>query len=145
MSTLLVVDASVALKWVVAEAGSDEAAGLLTDMAVGAVSLAAPEHLLGEIGNALRKRVAQGILSPTNALAAVEAIAATELEFLGGLERWRRALRAALDWGVTTYDALYVLLALDLGAELITADVRLAGLHERALPVRQLSADEWRR
>lgn len=43
----------------------------------------------------------------------------------GGAGRWFRCLAAALEWGVTTYDALYVLLARDFDAELVTADDRL--------------------
>lgn len=141
MSTPLVVDPSVALKWVVAEVGSDEASALLTDMATGTVSLVAPDHLVGEVGNGLRKRVAQGALNSADALAAFEAIAALELDFAGGLEHWFRSLHAALDWGVTTYDALYVLLALECDAELITADVRLAeSAYDKSLPVRQLGS-----
>ncbi|MGH3444137.1 MAG: type II toxin-antitoxin system VapC family toxin [Nocardioidaceae bacterium] len=96
------MDASVALKWVMDEPGSEQAETLLADLAGGAVSLAAPEHLLGEVGNGLRKRVAQKVL--------------------------------------TADDALYVLLALDLDAELVTADLRLAdAVADRALPVRSLS------
>jgi predicted nucleic acid-binding protein len=134
------VDASVALKWVVTEAGSEQASALLTDLSSGALSLFAPEHLVGEIGNGLRKRVTQNVLSVDDALTALDAVAALELEFIGGSERWFRSLRAALDWQLTTYDALYVLLALDLDAELVTADVRLAeAALEHALPVRQLT------
>jgi len=140
VSTLVVVDASVALKWVVTEAGSDEATSLLTHLADGAVSLVAPEHLIGEVGNGLRKRVAQGVLDADDALAALDAVASLGLEFIGGTERWFRSLPAALDWGVTTYDALYVLLALDLDAELITADLRLVdSALRKSLPVRPLT------
>lgn len=141
MSVVLVVDASVALKWVVREADSDYANALLADLLTGTSSLVAPEHLVGEIANGLRKRVAQGILSSGDALAALDAVDDLGLEYIGGAERWFRSLRAALDWHVTTYDALYVLLAVDLGAELITADGRLAdSARAKSLPVRHLSA-----
>lgn len=139
MSEVLVVDASVALKWVVTEVGSDQASDLLTQMAHGALALVGPEHLAGEVGNGLRKRVAQGVLRADDALSALDAIAALELEFVGGEDRWFRSLAAALDWQLTTYDALYVLLALDLDAELVTADLRLIETaRKRALPVRPL-------
>lgn len=94
MSPLAVVDASVALKWVVTEAGSDAASALLTGMASGEVSLVAPEHLIGELGNGLRKRVAQGVLSADDALAALDAVAGLELKLVGGPDRWFRSLRA---------------------------------------------------
>ena len=139
MTDLLVVDASVALKWVVHETGSTEAAVLLSRVMAGHLSLVAPEHLVGEVGNALRKRVAQRVLLADDAVAALDAVAEIGMELLGGHERWRRSLRAALDWGVTTYDALYVLLAQDLGAELVTADLRLTETaRARSLPVRPL-------
>ncbi len=98
MTVVVVVDASVALKWVVTEAGSDEASQLLADMVDRQLSLVAPEHLVGEIGNGLRKRVAQDTLSTDDALTALDAIAALDLELIGGSERWLRALRAALEW-----------------------------------------------
>lgn len=139
MSTVIVVDASVALKWVVEEAGSEHANALLDGLAAGMTSLVAPDHLIGEVGNGLRKRVAQHHLTVDDALAALEAVAALEIEFVGGTERWFRCLRAAVDWQVTSYDALYVLLAQDLGVELVTADVRLADAAvKRSLPVRAL-------
>jgi len=42
LSRSLVVDASVALKWVITEPGTEEAASLLDEMAAGAVALLAP-------------------------------------------------------------------------------------------------------
>ena len=61
MSATLVIDASVALKWLVTEAGSAAANDLLDRAADGETLLVAPEHLLGEVGNGLRKRVAQRV------------------------------------------------------------------------------------
>ncbi len=127
----------MALKWVVTETGSEEAASLLDEMAAGAVALLAPEHLVGEVANGLRKRVAQNLLTVEDACAALDAIAHLELTFVGGAGRWFRCLAAALGWGITTYDALYVLLAGDFDAELVTADERL---HTAAtgMPIRLL-------
>lgn len=140
MTDVVVVDASVALKWVVTEPGSEQAARLLADFVDGTVTLAAPEHLVGEVGNGLRKRMAQGLLSRPAALEAMQAIADVDLELVTGSERWFRSLRAAVDWSVTTYDALYVLLALDLDAEVVTADARLASAaRDHQLPVRLLA------
>ncbi|MGH3799179.1 MAG: type II toxin-antitoxin system VapC family toxin [Pseudonocardiaceae bacterium] len=135
MSRSLVVDASVALKWVVTEPGSEEAAALLDEMADGAVALLAPEHLVGEVANGLRKRVAQHVLTVEDACSALDAIAHLELTFVGGAGF--RCLPAALNWGITAYDALYVLLARDFDAVLVTADERL---HAAAtgIPIRLL-------
>jgi predicted nucleic acid-binding protein len=141
MNTPVVVDASIALKWVVTEAGSEQANALLDGMNAAALTLSAPEHLVGEVANGLRKRVAQGILTAGDALDALASIAALELDFLDGAARWFRTLRAAMDWQVTADDALYVLLARDLDAELVTADERLvAAARAKSLPVRLLAA-----
>jgi predicted nucleic acid-binding protein len=139
--SLLVVDASVALKWVVAESGTDEANGLLSGRSSGELSLVAPAHLLGEVGNGLRKRVAQRLLSVADALLAMDAIAEIGLDLISDGERWRQTLRGAFSWEVTTYDAIYVLLAIDLGVDLVTADARLVEAARRhSLPVRSLFA-----
>lgn len=137
MSRSLVIDASVALKWVMTEPGSDAATALLDDLATGEVALLAPEHLIGEVGNGLRKRVAQGVLTADDATQALDAIAALELTYVSGSDRWFRCLRAALEWEVTTYDALYVLLAMEFDAELVTAHTRLVAA-TTAAPVRLL-------
>lgn len=139
MSTSVVVDASVALKWVVTEPGTDEAFALLNSMADSAGTIVAPEHLIGDVGNALRRRVAQGVLSADDAAVALDNLAELDLEFDGGSELWFRSLSAALDWGVTTYEALYVLLALNRRTDLVTADLRLVDAARRnSLPVRPL-------
>jgi predicted nucleic acid-binding protein len=56
---------------------------------------------------------------------------------VGGPGRWFRCLPAALEWGITAYDALYVLLARDLDAVLVTADERLHTA-ARGMPIRLL-------
>jgi predicted nucleic acid-binding protein len=133
----LVVDASVALKWVVTEPGSEEAASLLTELAAGAVALLAPEHLVGEVANGLHTRVAQNVLTAEDACAGLEAISHLDLTFVGGPGRWFQCLPAALECGVTAYDALYLLLARDFDAVLVTADERLQAA-TTGLPVRLL-------
>ena len=130
------VDASVALKWAVNEPGSTEANDLLDLSRASDLLLVAPEHILGEIGNGLRKQVAQQALTADSAVAAMVAIHEVGLELVAGAQRWVATLADALCWTVTTYDALYVRLALDLDCELVTADRRLVQAGRRArLPV----------
>jgi predicted nucleic acid-binding protein len=114
---------------------------LLDERNAGTLALSAPEHLVGEVANGLRKRVARGHLSVDEALSSFEELAGLDLDFVSGTERWFRTLQAATDWQVTTYDALYVLLAGDLETEVVTADQRLLdAARESSLPVRSLSA-----
>lgn len=141
MSALIASDTSVALKWVVDEPGSDAASALLTDMIAGELTLVAPEHLIGEVSNGLRKRVAQKILTPDHAVAALDAIAALDMELVSGPARWFRCLPSALDWHMTTYDALYVQLAAELRTHVVTADQRLPdSAQQHDLPVQVLAA-----
>lgn len=136
----LVVDASVAIKWVVDEPGSDAAQELLDDHLSDTTPLLAPEHLVGEVGNGLRKLVGRGLIDRRDAMAALGDLVDLEIGFLDSVAVWPRTLEAALEWQLTTYDAVYVLTALDRQTELVTADRRLQQTcAERDLPVRLLA------
>lgn len=141
MTPELVIDASVALKWIVDEPDSPQALDVLERHLSDAVTFVAPSHLLGEVGNGLRKLVARGHLDPGEAVEALFDLIDLELEFVDATALWPRTLRSALDWQVTTYDAVYVLTALQRHTELLTADVRLQrSCREQGLPVRLLGA-----
>ena len=118
----VVVDASVVLKWVVDEPGTDAALEFLD----GEGSLHAPDFMLLEVANVLWAKVRRRVLSRPHADAAWEALAATPLALApaGGLIEPARALAFALD--LTLYDAVYVALAERRGCPLATADARLA-------------------
>jgi predicted nucleic acid-binding protein len=119
---VVVVDASVALKWILDEEGQDAALGLL-DEAV----LHAPDFLLVEVANALWSKVRRRILDRAEADAAYEAIAGVPIAYttVAELTQPARSLAHALDLSV--YDALYAALAQRLRCALATADARLAG------------------
>lgn len=137
----LVVDASIAIKWLVNEPGSESAEELLDDHLGDVTTLCAPEHLIGEVANGLRKLVGRQQLSSQDALDALADLVDLELVLLDSADVWLRTLEAALDWQLTTYDAVYVLTALDRGTELVTADLRLhqsCAAHD--LPVRLLAS-----
>ena len=65
----LVVDASVALKWVLLEEGRDRALAVLSEDA-----LIAPDLLHVECANALTTRVRRGLISPVDARDALHVI-----------------------------------------------------------------------
>src|SRR5437016_3552759 len=56
---LLVVDASVAIKWFIAEPHKDKADRILAEFADDSRELIAPDLLIAEVGNALWKRSAK--------------------------------------------------------------------------------------
>ncbi len=117
----IVVDASVALKWVLDEPGSADALAVL-DMDV----LHAPDFLLVEVANVFWAKQRRGIISRAAADAAFDAIAAVPIALAptGELTAPARSLAFALD--LTVYDALYAALAQRYDCPLATADRPLA-------------------
>lgn len=122
---ILVVDSSVAVKWFLPEREEhvDRAWALLQSHLDERIRLAAPEHLRLEVLNALLHR---GL--PADALRSSAAA-------LDGFRlTWHRlgaplaasAVDIATARGLTLCDAAFAALALELDAELVTADRRLA-------------------
>lgn len=129
MTAAAVVDASVALKWVLNEAGSDWSRGLAT----GGTRLVAPALLWTECANGLW-RIARA--SPPGALDAADAfevIAAMPVRIVEvGLPLQATALRLGVRLDHPVYDCLYLALALSEGVPLATADTRFLRVIARA-------------
>ena len=123
--TDLVIDASVAIKWVVDEDDSAEAAAL------GEKELAAPGLLLVECANALWAKARRGELTAEEALDRLRALSFAPLEWIGQRELLEPAARLALDLGHPVYDCLYLALAMERHAPVVTADRRFYGVVRR--------------
>lgn len=123
-----VLDASIAVRWVVPERGSNEAAELLARP----ISWLAPRLMLTEAAAALRRKVAGGELSPAVAIQAlgalVEAVADGTVRVTDDEEFVSSALVLALTLGHKVPDCLYLAVAEREGCELATADQRLEQL-----------------
>lgn len=117
-----VIDANVLVKRYVAEPDS-EAARELFDRGA---PLAAPAHILGEVGEVLLRRLADKKIT-RNQLDAARVDAPERLFLLPLEEVFDRAFEVALPTGASFYDALYVAAAEQLRTQLITADRRLIG------------------
>ncbi|MGH3544473.1 MAG: type II toxin-antitoxin system VapC family toxin [Mycobacteriales bacterium] len=120
MSTL-VVDASALVIAVVGT--SPEAASLRRCLATDQCH--APHLIDAEVGNVLRRRELAGVLSPATAVLALQSLPELvehRYPHTGTLAVAAWQLRGS----VTFYDALYVALAVALGAPLITSDARLS-------------------
>ena len=113
----VIVDASVALKWVIEEPGADAALALVADE-----TLAAPDLLFIECANVLWVKVRRGQLSMADAKAALAAIEATPIRTIPTRLHVTAAQAIAFDLGQTAYDSLYLAAAVAEQAMLVTAD-----------------------
>ncbi|MGH7279091.1 MAG: type II toxin-antitoxin system VapC family toxin [Candidatus Rokuibacteriota bacterium] len=134
-----VLDASVAVRWVVRERGSEEAAALLDE----ALAWIAPRLMLVETASALRRKVTGKELRVSLATQAIgalgQAVADGTVRLVDDEDLVSAALTLALDLGHTVPDCLYLALAEREGAPLITADRRLGDLaRARGVPTRVL-------
>ena len=130
---IVVVDASVAVKWFLPEARSDIAARLLTSAHV----LLAPELMRLEVGNSLLRAVRRGMIAQEIAIEAMERLSPPRLRFEPTGEIADAAFKLAGQWGGTVYDALYVLIAGSVGAVVATDD------HELSRTARRAGIGEW--
>jgi predicted nucleic acid-binding protein len=119
----LVIDASVACRFLLPEELSDRANLVLQGFLDGELELIAPGLVNYEVGNALWKAVRQGVLEFSDAK-----LAYSDFLRLGlvPVELRREQHIDALKWGVevdsTYYDSVYVSLSKSTGATLLTAD-----------------------
>ena len=89
--------------------------------------LVAPTLLYYEVSNALHQYVVQGLASPSEAEALLDVALRLDLVLHDDPELHKHALKLAQHFSLpATYDAHYLALADRLGAELWTADRRLA-------------------
>jgi predicted nucleic acid-binding protein len=118
-----VVDASVIIKLLTPEAGSEEAERLLERHRTGELLLLAPEFVLLEASNVMRykRKTSAEISVYVQTLYDLE----LHLEHLSEV-LLERAASLALERDMSVYDALYAALAEAAGAPLVTADQELA-------------------
>lgn len=122
----LVVDASVAVKWLVKEDGSDRAEALKAE------DLHAPSLIRIEVANVLRTLATSGRLEDAEALQALDLFLDAPVRLYEPTDALMRgALAFALRLEHPIYDCLYLALAVELGTRLVTADRRFHRATER--------------
>jgi predicted nucleic acid-binding protein len=115
----LVIDASIAVKWVIDEPGTPEAL-LLRQKA----KLIAPDLLVAECANVLWKKVRRNELSREEALLAAGLLQGAEIEFLPTRSLFKAATRISIELDHPAYDCLYLALAVENECRFVTADER---------------------
>jgi predicted nucleic acid-binding protein len=121
---MIVLDASVVLKWIFDdEDGGEQAAGFKDAHVSGHEIVAVPDLLFYEIGNVLATKTR---LSETGIAEAFSLLWDFSLErFDLGLEEFRGSLALARKYKITLYDAVYVELSRRLKCTFVTADRKL--------------------
>ena len=115
-----VIDASVAIKWVVGEADSATAVEILENC-----SLASPDLLVAECANILWKKARLGELSVDEAIMAADLLQHSDIEILPTRHLLEAATRLAIRLDHAAYDCIYLVLAQEIGCPFVTADERL--------------------
>lgn len=134
----LVVDASVAVKFLVRETGNQEARRLLTIPD----PLIAPDWLLAEAANTFWKKVKRSELLMVHAERHLNDLTSFFETLYPSSELIEEALRLSFRLRRSVYDCIYLALALQEDCRLVTADVEFAtavvgaGFEDRLEPFR---------
>lgn len=125
MTDFVVVDASLAFKWLVEEENSDRATTLTRLWDDQGIQLAAPPLMPFEVANALYRRVLRGELTVAVAAGLIQDLMSLGVALHATPSLHSRALELAsrLSQGAV-YDAHYLALGESLGCEVWTADRR---------------------
>lgn len=121
---MIVLDASVVLKWIFdEEAGGDRAARLKDAHAAGQEVVAVPDLLFYEIGNVLatKTRLTEAAIAEAFSLLWEFSLERFDL----GLEEFQGSLDLSRKYRITLYDAAYVELSRRLKCPFVTADRKL--------------------
>ena len=127
----IVIDASVALKWVLDEPGRDAADALLDE------ELIAPALWLVEAANALWRRSQRGEISADQARARLLELHTAPVTTTQVVDDLVVAADLAHELGHPVYDCLYLALALREATYVVTADRRFHAAVQRAPALRE--------
>ncbi len=128
MSNVVVVDASIAIKWLLVEPDSNRAAKLLDEWINKGMLILAPSLLTYEITSALYQKVRKGEITLDRVKEALAELSLTEIDFDFSTDfaSSTRAVELANHLRLpATYDSHYLALAERKGCELWTADLRM--------------------
>ena len=125
MGGSVVVDASLAVKWLVEEDDSDKAHAILQSWVDQDITRIAPYLMSFEVANTLHRRVLRGELNVSDGTRMIARLLESRVELHQPSNLHVRALQLASQLRQNAaYDAHYLVLAESAGCELWTADER---------------------
>jgi len=128
MKNAVVVDASIAIKWVLKETDSHIALALLNDWIDEEIEIHAPSLLTYEISNAFYRRIRKGEIPFYDVRIGLTEIIYKVIvfDFTEEPDFIIRAMELGQQFGLpATYDSHYLALTESMGCELWTADLRM--------------------
>jgi predicted nucleic acid-binding protein len=129
-----VLDASVALKWVLAEIDSDKADALRDLYRKGIHDFIAPDVFPIEVGHAITKAERRRLITTSEGSILFGNILTTLPQLVPSLTLLPEAYALASAARISLYDCLYVALADREGCQFITADTRLINRLQKDRP-----------
>jgi predicted nucleic acid-binding protein len=117
---VIVVDASIAVKWVVYEADSAQARALSSQ------TISAPDIWIAEAGNALWRFAKLGQLTEAEVVARIGHLQTADVISVPMVQDAADALQIAIAIDHPTYDCFYLALAIRERTYVVTADTRFA-------------------
>lgn len=134
-SAAVVVDASLAVMWVLPEPHSARALALASNLLGSGIDLLAPPLMQAEVTNAVYKRVRRGEIDLDRAQEALDIVSSFGVQILSTPDLYHSALSLAQRFGRSaSCDACYLALAESRGCEVWTGDERLYNAVRSELP-----------
>jgi predicted nucleic acid-binding protein len=141
--SLIVLDASVAVKWFLPEGAeilATEALALLRRFGKSEIQIIVPDLFWVEFASVLWKAIRRRNYPKDSADAALASLKRFNFPTVPSLKLLDNAFQIATAHGRTVYDCFYVALAVQTNSQLITADERLANALASRFPVKWLGA-----
>ena len=118
----IVVDSCVGAKWVLTEPDSPKAIQLITDTSAAGSKLMALDLIFAEVGNAIWKQLARGVITQVQANQRLADFNKSPLVVTESRPLQAAALAIAGKYRRSFYDSLFVALAADLQLPGVTSD-----------------------
>ncbi|BBK33350.1 putative nucleic acid-binding protein [Stella humosa] len=121
---MLLIDASIACKWYLDEADSEQARAIVG----GGDDLVAPDIILPEVANALWRCNRRGEITAENAAGALKGLEMVFHSLIPTAPITVAAFELAASLRHPVYDCVYLIAARNLGIPMVTADSRLCAV-----------------